>query len=283
MHKVRLNNGTMIPAIGFGVFLIPDDGTCEKAVGCALETGYRFIDTAAAYMNEAGVGRAVRASGLPREEIYITSKLWLQDYGYDAAKKGIENSLRNLGLDYIDLYLLHQPYFDAAGAWKALEEAVDEGLIKSIGVSNHTVGFLEKLMPRMNILPAVNQMECNPLFQQKELRKYLKPHDIRMQAWYPSGHGSSALMQNEVLKRIAEKYGKTVSQIILRWHVEEGIIPVPKSVSVQRIRENFDVFDFSLDENDLQAVRSLDTGRGSHNPDDMSYGEKLLKAYRIHD
>ena len=135
----------------------------------------------------------------------------------------------------------------------------------------------------MNILPAVNQMECNPLFQQKELRKYLKPHDIRMQAWYPLGHGSPALMQNEVLKGIAEKYGKTVSQIILRWHVEEGIIPVPKSVSVQHIRENFDIFDFSLDENDLQAVRSLDTGRGSHNPDDMSYGEKLLKAYRIHD
>ena len=221
MENIRLNNGTTIPAIGFGVFLIPDDGTCEKAVGEALKIGYRFIDTAAAYMNEVGVGKAIAKSGIKREEIYITSKLWLQDYGYEAAKKGIDGSLKNLNVDYIDLYLLHQPYFDTIGAWKALEEAVAEGKIKSIGISNHTIGFLEKLLPHMNIEPAINQMECNPLFQQKELRKFMAPHDIKMQAWYPLGHGSKELFNNEILKSIAQKHGKSVSQIILRWHLEK--------------------------------------------------------------
>ncbi|MBR1907397.1 aldo/keto reductase [bacterium] len=283
MKKIKLNNGTEIPAIGFGVFLIPDDGTCEKAVSDALDVGYRFIDTAAAYMNESGVGKAISKSGLNRDEIYVTSKLWLQDYGYDAAKKGIETSLKNLNLDYIDLYLLHQPYFDTAGAWKALEEAVLDGKIRSIGLSNHTVGFLDKLIQQMKILPVVNQMECNPLFQQKDLRKYLSKYDIKLQAWYPLGHGNKELFENPVLNNIASKYSKTVSQIILRWHIEEGIIPIPKSTSMAHIKENFDIFDFSLDKDDMTKIRSIDTGKGSHNPDDLSFGETLLKAYKIHD
>ena len=283
MQTVKLNNGTKIPAIGFGVFLIPDDGTCEKAVLNALEVGYRFIDTAAAYMNEVGVGKAIKSSGLKREEIYVTSKLWLQDYGYEAAKKGIDTSLKNLDLDYMDLYLLHQPYFDTLGAWRALEEAVDEGKIKSIGISNHTIGFLEKLLPEMRIKPAINQMECNPLFQQKELREYMKPYDIKMQAWYPLGHGNKELFENETLKTIANKYSKTVSQIILRWHVEEGIIPIPKSTSMNHIKENFQIFDFSLDSDDMATIRVIDTGKGTHNTDDISFGETLLKAYKIHD
>ena len=283
MKKIKLNNGTEIPAIGFGVFLIPDDGTCEKAVSDALDVGYRFIDTAAAYLNESGVGKAISKSGLNRDEIYVTSKLWLQDYGYDAAKKGIETSLKNLNLDYIDLYLLHQPYFDTAGAWKALEEAVLDGKIRSIGLSNHTVGFLDKLIQQMKILPVVNQMECNPLFQQKDLRKYLSKYDIKLQAWYPLGHGNKELFENPVLNNIASKYSKTVSQIILRWHIEEGIIPIPKSTSMAHIKENFDIFDFSLDKDDMTKIRSIDTGKGSHNPDDLSFGETLLKAYKIHD
>ncbi|MBQ8460636.1 aldo/keto reductase [bacterium] len=283
MQTVKLNNGTEIPAIGFGVFLIPDDGTCERAVSDALEVGYRFIDTAAAYMNEVGVGKAIKSSGLKREDIYVTSKLWLQDYGYEAAKKGIDTSLKNLNLDYIDLYLLHQPYFDTKGAWKALEEGVNEGKIKSIGISNHTIGFLENLLPEMRIKPAINQMECNPLFQQKELREYMKPYDIKMQAWYPLGHGNKELFENEILKSIGAKYNKTVSQIILRWHVEEGIIPIPKSTSMNHLKENFEIFDFSLDSDDMAKIRSIDTGRGTHNPDDLSFGETLLKAYKIHD
>lgn len=161
MNKMKLNNYTNIPSLGFGVFMVPNDGPCEEAVSNALKVGYRLIDTAAAYMNEADVGKAIAKSGIPREEIYITSKLWMQDYGYKAAKKGIEASLKNLNLDYIDLYLLHQPYGDTAGAWRAMEEAVEEGKIRSIGVSNHTVKLLKKLIPHMNILPVVNQMECS--------------------------------------------------------------------------------------------------------------------------
>ena len=238
---------------------------------------------ASAYFNEDGVGKAVKSSGLKREDIYITSKLWLQDYGYESAKRGIERSLKKLDTDYIDLYLLHQPYFDTKGAWKALEEAVDEGKIKSIGVSNHTIGFLEKLLPEMRIKPVVNQMECNPLFQQKELREYMKPYDIKMQAWYPLGHGNKELFENPILKNTAEKYNKTVSQIILRWHIEENIIPIPKSTSINHIKENFEIFDFSLDKEDMMQIRSIDTGIGSHNPDDLSWGDKLLNAFKIED
>lgn len=191
--------------------------------------------------------------------------------------------MKNLNLDYIDLYLLHQPYFDTAGAWKALEEAVAAGKIKSIGVSNHTIGFLEKLLPSMNIKPAINQMECNPLFQQRELRKFMAPYGIKMQAWYPLGHGSKELLNHEVLRAIADKHGKTVSQIILRWHAEEGIIPIPKSTSPAHIRENFEIFDFKLDDDDMHKIRAMDTDVGSHNPDDLSFGETLLKNYKIHD
>lgn len=283
MDRIKLNDGKTIPAIGFGVFLVSDDGTCEKAVSSALEVGYRLIDTAAAYMNEAGVGKAIAKSGIRREEIYITSKLWLQDYGYEAAKKGIDTSLKNLGVDYIDLYLLHQPYFDTIGAWKALEEAVAAGKIKSIGLSNHTIGFLKKLLPHMTIKPVINQMECNPLFQQKELIKFMAPYDIKMQAWYPLGHGSKELLNHPVLQSIANKHHKTVSQIILKWHVEEGIIPIPKSTSLAHIKENFEIFDFKLDDDDMQKIQTIDSGVGSHNPDDLSFGETLLKNYKIHD
>ena len=282
MDKVKLNNGQSIPSQGFGVFQIENNGPCEAAVSKALQVGYRMIDTAAAYFNETDVGKAIKSSGIPREEIYVTSKLWIQDYGYEAAKNGIDNSLQKLGLDYMDLYLIHQPYGDVAGAWKALEEAVRAGKIKSIGVSNHTVKLLSKLLPQMEILPAVNQMECNPFFQQKELRKYLYQYGIRLEAWYPLGHADKALLTDERLINIAEKYGKSTAQVILRWHLQEGIVAIPKATSMEHIKENLNIFDFMLTDYEMAEIRSMDKGVGTHDPEDMS-NEKRLSALKVHD
>ena len=281
MNKFKLNDGHEIPAIGFGVFMIEPNGPTEEAVTKAINAGYRHIDTAAAYFNEADVGSAIRKSGIPREEIYVTSKLWMQDYGYEAAKKGIDTSLQKLGLDYMDLYLLHQPYKDTAGAWKAMEEAVREGKIRSIGVSNHTINFLKKLLPQMEILPAVNQMECNPLFQQKELRKFMAEYGIRLEAWYPLGHGDKTLLENKTLKDLAEKYNKNVGQIILRWHLQEGIIALPKASIQAHIEGNIDLFDFMLTDAEMAAIRALDTGKGTHDPEDMR-NEEMLSRYNVH-
>ena len=282
MDKVKLNNGQSIPSQGFGVFQIENNGPCEAAVSKALQVGYRMIDTAAAYFNETDVGKAIKSSGIPREEIYVTSKLWIQDYGYEAAKKGIDDSLTKLGLDYMDLYLIHQPYGDVSGAWKALEEAVRAGKIKSIGVSNHTVKLLSKLLPQMEILPAVNQMECNPFFQQKELRKYLYQYGIRLEAWYPLGHADKALLTDERLINIAEKYGKSTSQVILRWHLQEGIVAIPKATSMEHIKENLNIFDFMLTDYEMAEIRSMDKGVGTHDPEDMS-NEKRLSEIKVHD
>lgn len=191
METFTLNDGVVIPSVGFGVFMIPVGDETYNAVGTALSLGYRHIDTAAAYFNEADVGRAIRDSGIPREEIFVTSKLWLQDYGYEPAKKGIETSLKNLGLGYIDLYLIHQPYGDVPGAWKAMEEAKKEGKIRSIGVSNMTLKIWNSFVPQFDTMPSVNQVECNPLYQQKEIRKLMAEHDVRLEAWYPLGHGDN--------------------------------------------------------------------------------------------
>ena len=281
MDTMKLNNGKTIPSVGFGVFLVENNGPCEQAVTNALQAGYRLIDTAAAYFNETDVGKAVKKSGIPREEIYITSKLWLQDYGYEAAKKGIDASLQKLGLDYMDLYLLHQPYGDTAGAWKALEEAVRAGKIKSIGVSNHTVKLLSKLIPQMEILPAVNQMECNPFFQQKELRKYMDQFGIRLEAWYPLGHADKALLTDPRLVKIAEKYGKTTAQVILRWHLQEGIVAIPKATSMEHIKENLDLYSFMLTDYEMAEIRSMDKGVSSHDPEDMSNADRL-GALKVH-
>lgn len=282
MDKMKLNNGQHIPSQGFGVFLIENNGPCEAAVSKALQAGYRMIDTAAAYFNETDVGKAIKNSDIPREEIYVTSKLWIQDYGYEAAKKGIDDSLQKLGLDYMDLYLIHQPYGDVAGAWKALEEAVRAGKIKSIGVSNHTIKLLSKLLPQMEILPAVDQMECNPFFQQKELRKYLDQYGIRLEAWYPLGHADKALLTDERLIKIAEKYSKSTAQVILRWHLQEGIVAIPKATSMEHIKENLNIFDFMLTDYEMAEIRSMDKGVGTHDPEDMS-NEKRLSALKVHD
>lgn len=283
MTSITLNDGNKIPAVGFGVFLIPADGPTYDAVLTALKAGYRHIDTAAAYFNEADVGRAVRDSGIPREEIFITSKLWLQDYGYEAAKKGLETSLEKLGMDYVDLYLLHQPYGDVAGAWKALEEARAAGKIRSIGVSNMTPRIWKEFVPQFETVPAVNQVECHPFFQQRELRELLAGDDVKIEAYQPLGHGDASLLAHPAITRLAEKYGKNAGQVILRFEVQDGLIILPKSTNPERIAGNLDIFDFALTEDEMDALRALDTGKGHHDPEAPGVAEMLLQNYKIHD
>lgn len=282
MEMITLNDGNKIPAVGFGVFLVPNDGPAYEAVSQALKAGYRHIDTAA-YFNESDVGKAVKDSGIPREEIFITSKLWLQDYGYEAARKGLETSLEKLGLDYVDLYLLHQPYGDVAGAWKALEEAKKEGRIKSIGVSNMTPTIWKEFVPQFDTMPAVNQVECNPFFQQRELRALLDEADVKIEAYQPLGHGDEALLSHPVIVKLAEKYGKNPGQIILRFEIQEGLIVLPKSTNPERIAGNIDIFDFELEDSKMEEIRALDTGKGHHDPEAPGVAEMLLANYKIHD
>lgn len=283
MKTITLHDGNKIPAVGFGVFTIPNDGPTYDAVLAALKAGYRHIDTAAAYFNESDVGKAVKDSGIPREEIFITSKLWLQDYGYEAAKKGIDASLDKLGMDYIDLYLLHQPYGDVVGAWKALEEAKKEGKLKSIGVSNMTPKLWKQFVPQFETLPVVNQVECNPFFQQKELRALLEKDNVKIEAYQPLGHGNTALLTHPTITALAEKYNKNTGQIILRFEVQEGLIVLPKSTNPTRISGNIDIFDFALTDEEMQQIRSLDTGKGSHDPETPGIAEMLLNNYKVHD
>ena len=283
MKSFTLNDGNTIPAIGFGVFMIEPNGPTYDAVRAALAAGYRHIDTAAAYFNEADVGRAVRNSGIAREDLFITSKLWLQDYGYESAKKGIDASLQKLGMDYMDLYLLHQPYGDVAGAWRALEEAKAEGKIKSIGVSNMTPKLWNKLVPQFDTVPAVNQVECNPFFQQKALRELLDKQDVLVEAWYPLGHGRRELLETPAIFAAAEAHGKNPGQIILRFELQEGMIVLPKSSNLQRIAGNLELFDFELTDEEMDRIRSLDTGKGSHDPEAPGVGEMLLNAFKVHD
>lgn len=283
MTSITLNDSNKIPVVGFGVFLIPADGPTYDAVLTALKAGYRHIDTAAAYFNEADVGRAVRDSGVPREEIFITSKLWLQDYGYEAAKKGLETSLEKLGMDYVDLYLLHQPYGDVAGAWKALEEARAAGKIRSIGVSNMTPKIWKEFVPQFETIPAVNQVECHPFFQQRELRELLAGDDVKIEAYQPLGHGDASLLSHPAITKLAEKYGKNAGQVILRFEVQDGLIVLPKSTNPERIAGNLDIFDFALTEDEMDALRALDTGKGHHDPEAPGVAEMLLQNYKIHD
>lgn len=282
MEKFKLNNNTTIPAVGFGVFMIPNNGPTYEATLAALKAGYRHIDTAAGYMNESDVGKAIKDSGIERSEIFMTSKLWLQDYGYENAKKGIANSLRLLDVDYIDLYLLHQPYGDYLGAWKALEEAVEAGKIKSIGISNITVNLWNKFKDGMKMMPVVNQVEFNPFTQQKELRKVMDENNIRLEAWYPLGHGNKDLLENETIVSLANKYQKNAGQIILRWIYQEGVISLPKSTNPERMKGNIDIFDFELSDEEMKAMQALDTGKPTHNPEDPA-NETRLMGLKIHD
>ncbi len=284
LNSIKLNDNVAIPVYGFGTFLIPNDGSTYRAVKEALSLGIRHIDTAVAYFNEEEVGRAVKDSGLPREEIFITSKLWLQDYGYEAAKKAIALSLKKLDTDYIDLYLMHQPYGEVealAGAWKAMEEAKAAGKIRSIGVSNMTVKIWNKYIPHFGSMPSVNQVEWNPYFQQKELMKLMKENNVAVESWGPLGQGSKELLTDPVIAGIARAHGKNAGQVILRFEIQEGIIVFPKSTKTERIKSNMDIFDFELTEEEMNQMRALDKGHGSHNPDAPGV-EDMLKQYDVY-
>lgn len=282
IETVKLNDGVEIPVYGFGTFQIPADGSTYKAVREAIDLGIRHIDTAVAYFNEQEVGKAIRESGIAREEIFLTSKLWLQDYGYEAAKKGIETSLRKLGLDYMDLYLIHQPYGDVPGAWKAMEEAKQAGKIRSIGVSNMTPAIWNNFVPQFATMPSVNQVEFNPYYQQKEIRKIMAEAGVQLEGWGPLGQGNKDMLADPVICEIAEKHGKTVGQIILRFELQEGAIIFPKSTKTERIKSNMEIFDFALTEEDMCKMRALDTGKGCHNPDAPGVAEFLISAFDVH-
>jgi len=276
---VTLHNGIDIPALGFGVWQMENLKECEEAVVKAIQTGYRMIDTAAIYQNETAVGAAVKNSGVNRDDLFITSKVWVQDHGYEKAKKAFQRTLDRLQMDYLDMYLIHWPYGDFLGTWKALEELYQEGKIKAIGVCNFTVEKLEELKANSTILPVINQIELHPVFQQKELQKYNKENNIITQPWSPLGNGNADLLNHPDLKAIAEKYGKTVAQVILRWHLQEGFVVIPKSVTPSRIEENFNVFDFGLTEDEMNTVRSLDTGkRLFFDPKDPEWEQKMLNS-----
>ena len=261
MQMVCLNNGVQMPLEGFGVFQVPDAAECERAVSDALEVGYRLIDTAAAYMNEEAVGKAIRSSGIPRKDLFITTKLWVQDTGYASAKKAFETSLNKLGLEYLDLYLIHQPFHDYYGAWRAMEELYKEGRIRAIGVSNFYPDRLVDLCVNAEIIPAVNQVECHPFFQQKDAFKVMKEYGVQPEAWGPFAEGKNNFFQNPTLSEIAAKYGKSVAQVALRWNVQRGVVVIPKSVHKERIQENFNIWDFELSEKDMETISDMDIGR----------------------
>ena len=281
MQTLPLNDGNSIPAVGFGVFQIPADGSTYRAVRLALEAGYRHIDTAAAYGNEAEVGQALRDSGIPREDVFVTSKIWIQDYGYEAAGRALRASLTRLGTDFLDLCLLHQPYFDVQGSWKALEEARQQGLVRSIGVSNFTPAFWEQHIPHFATMPCINQVEFHPFFQQKALRSLLAQDSVLLTAWSPLGSGNTALFTHPLVTELAERSQRTPCKIILRFELQEGVCILPRSVNQEHIVSNLQLSDFSLDEEDMVRLRALDTGKGMRDPDEPGRAEYLLARYHV--
>lgn len=257
MQQVKLNNGVEMPIEGYGVFQVNPKET-ERCTLDALAAGYRSLDTAATYGNEEGVGNAIKKSGVPREDIFLTSKLWVADQGYEKARKAFEKTLKKLGTDYLDLYLIHQPLGDYYGSWRALEELYKEGKIKAIGVSNFDSTRLVDLIVNNEIVPAVNQIELHPFLQQKEAQKVMAEYGVKVESWGPLAEAKHGILEDELLNEIAAKHEKTVAQLILRWHLEQGIIIIPKSVRKERMEENLDVHDFSLDESDMEKIAELD-------------------------
>lgn len=261
MNEIELNNGIRIPQLGFGVFQITDQQICKESVKAALETGYRMIDTAACYGNEAAVGEAIRESGIDRKEIFLISKVWIQDAGYEKTMVSFEKSLVNLGTEYLDLYLIHMPYGDYHGSWRAMEELFKAGRVKAIGVCNFLPDRLLDLILSHEVTPAVNQIELHPFYQQKELRHLMAQYQIQPMAWAPFAEGQNGIFQNPKLTAIGQKYGKVPAQVILRWLRQSKIVAIPKSVHEERIRQNYDVDDFILTEEDMSIIKGMDTGK----------------------
>jgi 2,5-diketo-D-gluconate reductase A len=280
MKTVKLNNGVEMPLLGLGVFRISDPQVCEDSVYQAIKAGYRLIDTAAAYENEEAVGRGIRRSYVPREELFITTKLWVQDAGYDNARKAFEKSLTKLQLDYLDLYLIHQPFGDLYGSWKAMEELYKEGRIRAIGVSNFYPDRLADLMVHHDIVPAVNQIETHPYWQQTGAQQYLQENNIQLESWSPFAQDPT-IFDQPLLKGIARKHQRSVAQIILRWLTQRDIVVIPKSVNQNRILENINIFDFDLSADDMAAIATMDTGKTTifdhHDPVRV----KFLSGYRF--
>lgn len=282
MKEVRLNNGVMMPAIGFGVFQIPVEDT-ERVVGDALETGYRMIDTAASYFNEQEVGNAIRHSGLRREDLFVTTKLWVQDYEYDDALRAFDASMKKLGLDYLDLYLLHKPYGNYYAAWRAVERLYREGRIRAVGVTSFSNERLQDLFLHNEIKPAVNQLETHPFFQQQAANAFLRQEGIQHEAWAPFAEGQNGIFSHPLLTAIAERHGKTVGSVVLRWLNQRNVVVIPKTVRRERMAENLNIFDFTLTDGEMQAIAALDTGR-SPIYDDMDLPTtKYIGTLRIHE
>ncbi len=262
MEYVTLSNGVKMPMLGYGVYQVTKDA-CERCVLDALQVGYRSLDTAQSYYNEEEVGTAIRKSGVPREEIFLTTKVWIEHYGYEAAKASVLESMDKLQTNYLDLCLLHQPFSDYYGAWRALEDLYEAGKIRAIGISNFYPDRMVDLASFARIRPMVNQVETHPLNQQKTAKEYMDKYGVQIEAWASFGEGRGGMFTNPVLCAIGEKYGKTAAQVILRWHIQRGVVVIPKSTHIERMRQNFDVFDFALDEGDMAQIAALDQEKSS--------------------
>lgn len=283
MQTVKLSNGVEMPMEGLGVYQVSNGSECEQTVLTALQAGYRLIDTAASYGNEEAVGKAIKASGIPREEIFVTTKVWVQDFGYEKTKKAVDLSLKKLGVDYIDLELLHQSMSDYYGAWRALEELYHKGKIRAIGVANFYPERMTDFYMNVSVKPMVNQIECHPFWQRTTDLEVAKEFDICVEAWAPFAQAGRGVFTNRVITEIAKKYGKTQAQVILRWHIQRGVVVIPKSVHKERIEENINIWDFALSDEDMAAITTLDTG---HTEIIDHYDWKVAKfcnEFKIHD
>lgn len=283
MEFAALNNGVKMPMEGFGVFQIPDPAQCEQAVYDAIGAGFRLIDTAAAYANEAAVGAAIKKSGVKRGDLFITTKLWVQDAGYEPAKKAFDSSMKKLGLDYLDLYLIHQPIGDYYGAWRAMEELYKDGLVRAIGVCNFMPDRLMDLVLHNTVVPAVNQIELHPFYQQPRALLNMKDLGVQAEAWGPFAEGRHDIFKNPVLSEIAAAHGKSVAQVILRWNIQRGVVVIPKSVHKERIIGNFDIWDFALNSGDMEKISKLDLGHSEFIDHSDPQAIKMLSGWKVHD
>lgn len=283
MDYITLNNGVKMPLEGFGVFQIPDEAVCEQAVADAIRSGYRLIDTAAAYMNEEAVGRAIAKSGVPREELFVVTKLWVQDAGYETAKKAFYTSLEKLGLDYIDLYLIHQPMGNYYGAWRAMEELYKEGKIRAIGVCNFYPAVLADFCETVNVIPAINQVELHPFFAQENALKNMQEYGVTPMAWGPLAEGKHGIFTHPVLTEIGNRYGKTPAQVALKWNVQRGVVIIPKSTHIERMEQNMDIWDFELSADEMAKITAVDLGKSEIVDHSDPAFIKMIHSLKVHE